>query len=426
MGTLKGDLHEFKLTLEGTALMTVYSREPADLSTIGGPEEGWTLESSFHEVDIETGELLFEWHASEHHSLDEVMRPFEGGERPSSAFDWFHINSVDKDEEGNYYVSARYLHSITCVDPMGNVKWILGGRRNSFKDLSDGAATDFMWQHDAKLQGDGKMTIFDNAKSEKTNERNGYSRGMLISVDPENMTATLEKEFVSPHRLLAQSQGSTQIVPETGNVVVGWGFLPAYTEFTPDGRAICNAHFGPPSWAFGVGLVTSYRTFKSLTWVGRPDSPPEIYFRPSDSKLYVSWNGATEVDSWILQGADFLGVRDGEWSDISTIYKETFETAFVIKSNMPKYLRVSAVDRLGNTLGNTEMLDREIGNAPSRLRQHLIVWAVSTASILAFGLVLRRRLTRSWLVHRFAGLRIRSRRDLKAAPEHELRPLYVD
>ena len=292
--------------------MTAYTREPADLSTIGGPEEGWILESSFQEVVIETGELLFQWHASKHHGLDEVLRPFEGGESPSSAFDWYHINSVDKDDEGNYYISARYLNTVTCVNPRSNIKWILGGRRNSFTDLSDGAATDFMWQHDAKLRGNGKMTIFDNEKSEKTKEKIGYSRGMLISLDCEDMTATLIAEFFSPHRILAQSQGSTQIIPETGNAVVGWGFIPAYTEFTPDGRVMCNARFGPPSWAFRAGLVTSYRTFKSLTWVGLPNSPPDIYFRLSDRKLYVSWNGATEVDSWILQGADFAGVREGE------------------------------------------------------------------------------------------------------------------
>src|SRR5690606_33712321 len=36
-----GDLHEFQLTDEGTALIGIYEKEQVDLSAFGGPEDGW-------------------------------------------------------------------------------------------------------------------------------------------------------------------------------------------------------------------------------------------------------------------------------------------------------------------------------------------------------------------------------------------------
>jgi hypothetical protein len=58
------------------------------------------------------------------------------------------MNSIQKDELGNYLVSARYTHTITYID--GNtsaIVWILGGKRNTFEDLSNGRskATDIAY-----------------------------------------------------------------------------------------------------------------------------------------------------------------------------------------------------------------------------------------------------------------------------------------
>jgi len=55
-----------------------------------GPTDGTVLDGIAQEVDIETGEVLFEWHSSEHVALKEsYWKPNEDQEEP---FDYFHIN----------------------------------------------------------------------------------------------------------------------------------------------------------------------------------------------------------------------------------------------------------------------------------------------------------------------------------------------
>ena len=66
-----GDLHEFVLTDKGTALFTCYGLATADLSQFGGQNAGEYLYGVVQEVDVTTGELLFEWRSDEHVILDE-------------------------------------------------------------------------------------------------------------------------------------------------------------------------------------------------------------------------------------------------------------------------------------------------------------------------------------------------------------------
>lgn len=84
------DLHECKLTNDGTALLTAYNLIPFNLSLVGGKESDRLLECYFQEVDVETGDLLFSWAASDWFS---PMDSFEGY-RPE--YDFFHLNSIEK------------------------------------------------------------------------------------------------------------------------------------------------------------------------------------------------------------------------------------------------------------------------------------------------------------------------------------------
>lgn len=420
---MKGDLHEFQLTKEGTALLSMYERMPADLSVLGGSAEGWILDSLFQEVDVETGDLLFEWRASDYHAIHETMRPFAGGKTMDKAFDFYHINSIDKDDQGNYYISSRYMQSITCISPAGEILWTLGGRKNDLTDLSDGAATNFMWQHHARLHENHTMTIFDNGKCEKCDEKSEYSRAMQLSLDLDAMTVTLLREYSDSRKpKLAQSQGSAQLL-ESGNMMVGWGFLPAYTEFTPEGKVMCDVQFGP-TFIWGYGMVTSYRTHKSLSWVGQPQFPPETFL---NDKLYVSWNGATEIDSWVLQGCDWVALGDDDaFFQLAKAKKQGFETAFKIASDMPRYMRVLALDKSGKMLGETEIIDRHAPRGGWSRSLIIVVYLSALCALLVLW-VYRRSISR-----RCKGLlggrtwRILSWKDRRSATEHERRPLYSD
>jgi hypothetical protein len=363
---LSGDLHEFQLTENGTALITIYDVVSADLSSVNGPASGWIFDCVFQEIDIATGALVFEWRASEHYQFNETFIPLgSAGKTEEDAFDFFHINSVDKDSEGNYYVSSRYMHTITCISPAGNILWKLGGRGNHFADLSSGAATSFSWQHDARWHPNNTLTLFDNAAMDFKLQDAEFSRGLIIDLDLVQMTATLRNSYAKPGQFRSASQGSMQLLPENDNVLIGWGHSAAYTEFAHDGEILCDVHFGASS-VFGFGRITSYRAFKS-EWIGLPSAPPEI--RMVGDNIFVSWNGATEVVAWELQSAKALGNGDQGFSGIDRQDKDGFEAKFSVPSGANLYLRIAALDRSGDVLGVTDVIDKRTGISGTRLTQ---------------------------------------------------------
>lgn len=365
---LDGDLHECLITEDGTVLITVYQAIPYDLSPIGGQQDGSIWDCLIQEIDLATGHLLFEWRASEHHALNETH------EEPGDAtFDWYHINSIAKDHKGNYLVSARYTHGVTYISgATGEILWVLGGKRNNFKDLSNGKATDFVYQHDARWHDDfSTITIFDNGGKDgyKVAE---YSRGMRIAIDQEAMTATLVTEYINPQKIHGISQGSLQVLPN-GHVLAGYGNSGAMTEFADNGTVLCDVHFGPGDF-FGHGDVMSYRIFK-FDWVGRPSTNPEIGIvhnnETHEAQLYVSWNGATEVANWILQAAN--EAENPQWDIVGSVAKDGFEAMFSLSDTSPTYVRVLAVDRKGHILGRSDAWNWMQGEmAPVRCFPNLV------------------------------------------------------
>ena len=59
-------------------LLTIYDTIPTDLTLIGGPSSGWIYDCIFQEVDIATGELIFEWRASLHYPINSTFEELKG------------------------------------------------------------------------------------------------------------------------------------------------------------------------------------------------------------------------------------------------------------------------------------------------------------------------------------------------------------
>jgi hypothetical protein len=360
---LEGDLHEFKITEDGSALITVYERTSANLSSTNVvlPADQTIVDGILQDIDIATGELLFEWRAS-HHLSNPALQKSSGGVVADGSFDYFHMNSIDKDSKGNYLVSLRHIHALVYIDgPTGEILWTLAKDVGDFEDLSEGEATGFQWQHDARWisEEDGIISLFDNGIAHKHPDA-AYSQGLIVQLDFVNWTATLLQSYTSTGLISSPSQGNVQLLEKADgpdHVFIGWGASAAFTEHSPNGDLLCETHFGA-SWLFYFERVKSYRAFKTFDWRATPTAwDPEAQIE--DDNIYVSWNGATEVAYWSLQartGATNAiqdsSAEDSTFTEIDTITKDAdFEQHFTLPSaDDNTTYRVAALDSQRNLL----------------------------------------------------------------------------
>ena len=339
-----GDHHEFLISPQDTALITIYDAVPRDLSSVGGSKDGLAWQGILQELDIETGEVLFEWHSSDHVDLDETYAtPLQDGR---TGIDYFHLNSIDVDHDNNLLVSARETSAVYKIDrKSGEIIWRLGGKKSDFQ-MGEGAQ--FAFQHDARRLPDGNISIFDNGT---TVFKNGFpeaveeSRGIVLELDEQKMRASLVGEYTHPDKQYADAAGNVQVLPN-GGVFVGWGRALAISEFSHEGELLFDASL--------LRKNKSYRAFRFL-WSGQPlDRPACVAKRASEEELrvYVSWNGATEVESWEV----LTGPRVERLKSLGSVPRDGFETAMVVRTLDP-YVAVRAIHRSGRVLGTSKPVE---------------------------------------------------------------------
>jgi hypothetical protein len=323
----EGDHHEFLISPQDTALFTIYHKVSMDLSEMGGDAEATVLDGIAQEVDIESGEVLFEWHSLEHVGL------YESYAKP---YDYFHINSIDVDPDDNLIVSSRTTWTVYKIDRKSRkVIWRLGGKHSDF-EMGPGSRTTY--QHDARRHPDGTLTVFDN-RNENVDEQ---SRAIVLKLDEEAMTAKLVREYTHPNKVLSATQGNVQVL-ENGNVFVGWGSEPVLSEFSSDGELLFSASFPAES--------ESYRAFR-FPWSGKPEGDPAVAVEagPDDEvTLYASWNGATEVADWEV----LAGPGPDRLEPAGSVPRKGFETAIKVTTTEP-YVGVQAKDTSGKVLGTAK------------------------------------------------------------------------
>jgi hypothetical protein len=323
----QADVHEFLITPQGTALITIYNEVTVDLSSIGGPAAHPTLDSIFQEVDIATGKVLLEWHSLDHVSLADSYSPI------LTPFDYFHINSVDVAPDGNLLVSARNTWGVYKIDRKSSeILWRLGSRSSDFQ-LGPGVL--FMYQHDARGHSDGTITLYDDGPGDASHQ----SRAIRIGVDERARIATLLQEYPHPTPLGVSAMGNAQVLAND-SVLVGWGTEPWITEFDALGDVRFDASFDGGAW--------NYRAYRD-TWVGRPAHAPSIARR--GRTVYASFNGSTDTAFWRLDG----GPGRSALSPLKTVPRAGFETAIAIPGR-PAYVAVTALDSAKRPLSTSRAL----------------------------------------------------------------------
>jgi hypothetical protein len=336
----QADLHDMQITPQGSAFITAYSVVDADLSSGGGSRSGTLQDAILQEIDIQTGLVMFEWHAFGHVALDaSYSSPPRSSRQP---WDFFHINSVSPDPwgDGNFIVSSRNTWAAYEISHgSGAVLWRLGGKRSSFRM---GPGTGTAWQHDVRWQPDHTLTVFDNGAVPKAH---AASRVIRERIDWPHRKVTLVGRIVRSPALLAGSQGNDQILPD-GNSFVGWGEDPHFTEFSPSGQMLFDGYIPSPG--------QSYRAYR-FPWSATPAAPPAIAVKSSGASatVYASWNGATAVSAWrVLGGASPTTLRP-----ITTASSSGFETTIALQRPDANFA-VQALGGTGEVLGTSPAAHR--------------------------------------------------------------------
>ena len=204
--------------------------------------------------------------------------------------------------------------------------------------MAPGAET--AWQHDARLQPDGTITLFDDGSNPRVHYQ---SRGLRVRLNTASRTATPARVYPHPgNPLVSDSQGNMQTLA-SGNVVIGWGSVPSVSELGAAGELLMDAHL-PPGYS-------SYRAFR-FPWHGHPIAPPQASARllaaHDSTAVFASWNGATDVQAWRV----LAGSSAGALAPRATIPVSGFESSVTLPDPYP-YVAVQALGPRGRLLGTS-------------------------------------------------------------------------
>jgi hypothetical protein len=330
----KADLHQFTITPQGTAWIDAFDPVQLNLTSMGGSAHAVVNDSIVQEIDVKTGLVMWEWHALGHIPLRDS---YSAMPHTSVNWDYVHVNSIDPGTDGNVLLSARGTWTVYDVNiHTGAFIWRIGGKYPSFKRAP---GTFFYWQHDARWQPGGLVSVFDNG-SDPAHEK--QSRGLLLDPNTATHTVTLVKQFTNPNAaLLASSQGDMLNLPG-GNWLMGYGGLPNFTEYSASGEVLFDATLGRH--------VQDFRTFLA-PWTAQPKTAPAIAAQASGTtgmNVEASWNGATTVSAWkVLAGSSASSL-----AAVTTAAKHGFETTIAVPTRAA-YVAVAALDAAGQTIATS-------------------------------------------------------------------------
>ncbi len=332
-------LHE--IVIDGDhAWVTANKNVPRDLSKYGGAYNGALIDSAVQEYNLKTGALERNWDALDHIPLSQSQASL-----PTNGFPWdaYHINSIQLTGDGKFLVSMRDTWAAYLVDiASSKIQWTLGGSNSSFKF---GPGAGFEWQHDVSMENDSTVSVFDDHCCRLTGggtsvDPTGPSRGLVLRLDQQTREATLAGQYGSHGDFRSEYMGDTQ--PQAnGDVFVGWGSEPYFSEYDRDGKLLFEGELPGPNLSYRATLES---------WVGKPSTKPLGAARTVDGKtfVYASWNGATEVASWRV--LDRSGAAKP--TVLASHAKAGFETAMPV-SQASGSLQLQALDANGHVIGES-------------------------------------------------------------------------
>jgi len=236
------DAHDFLLLPNGDyVLVDETTRTGVDLSAEGGPASAPVTDPVIEEFQPGNATPVWTWDTLDHipaTQMDPQWYPqyITGASAP---YDVFHWNSIEYTGSG-FIVSYRHLDAVYDIDQSsGNVVWKLGsyaGRTASQipqsltiqNDPVFNGGSHFGGQHDARLNGDGSVSLYDDGTN-----LGRAPRAVRYTVNTTTMTATLAESVSDPVASASPCCGSARKLAG-GDWVIGWGGTNTATEGAPN------------------------------------------------------------------------------------------------------------------------------------------------------------------------------------------------
>lgn len=364
IATLKGAdgwvISQHEMLISGqNAWVTAYKNVPMNLTPYGGSAKGVVLDSAVQEYNLATGQLLYTWDALNPGGTPNVsLSQSKQKAFPGVPWDAYHINSIQLAGGETFLVSLRNTWSAYLVNRLTNgIEWTLSGdpKLSTFA-LPKNAR--FEWQHDVALHNGNVVSVFDDAccgfdsitsKSVKFGKASGPSRGLVIKLNMTNHTGSFVAQYVRAKNFNAYFLGNAQLLPN-GNVSLGWGSTPFFSEDSSKGKVLLDAFWPVPD--------VNYRTYVE-NWVGIPFFPPSGAVRNNAGKatVYASWDGDTQVVGWrVLAGTSAQSLKT-----VATKAKSGFETTIPLSSTYKAY-KVQALGPKSKVLGTSNAFPASSSN----------------------------------------------------------------
>jgi Arylsulfotransferase (ASST) len=160
------------------------------------------------------------------------------------------------------------------------------------------------------LAADRVMLGLHNNDNTEFTGSTSFTTGMVIEIELQgSKKVTLKRRmWDAANPVFAQSQGSFQPLGND-HVLQDHGAVPKTEEYDENGTPVMRAWFGYDN------TMQTYRAYR-YPWTGRPSTKPDVVACPSGDKtaVYVSWNGATDVESWKVYSGSLVketGLRNG-------------------------------------------------------------------------------------------------------------------
>ena len=260
------DGHHIDVTEWETIQNLFYRIHPAGTELSNGDVLDVSVTSTYLVELDRDGNVVWEWDSIDHFppTQDITYLPKDRYDE----WDYFHTNGI-RFAPGNeeLIISARHMRAIINIDyKTGNVNWVLADPAtllNQFTYIEDplgGIGT----LH-AAIMRDDELFIFDNGHYRTPEWEEGsyiygapietrhyYTRVVSYKLDLEAMTATYQREWIYPERLV-RTAGYLMFVPngERGeNLLISWGSGGAFTEYNADNELILSTDTGGLTYRF--------------------------------------------------------------------------------------------------------------------------------------------------------------------------------